>query len=249
MLSLFQAEVEGIVTNTLSPAPTSTLSPTPGFSFTPGFGPVPSTSGSTFSPSNWPNFRVMPPVREGVPSQVADPLLYASVTPIPVPTPVPKWEDSAHPCRPDGEFGFLAGALLPEGIGQGGGREGRAAAGGSRSLSPSCRPCYTVCGGGRRASEPLEGVCAAPGAGRERDREAGAAERALPARGSLQHAGSLATTQVATRDHDGRSGKSASQDGPGRLPGGHPGSAGMPRLLVRAPPSAMRPHPRLRGGT
>lgn len=105
-----EVEVEGIVTKPLTPAPTSALSPTPGInsvlagSPTPGFGPISSTPSPTFSPSNWPNYTtVMTPIREVVPTQVADPLLYASTstTPVPVPTPVPKWEDSVHPRHPD----------------------------------------------------------------------------------------------------------------------------------------------------
>ncbi|XP_005084146.1 tumor necrosis factor receptor superfamily member 1A [Mesocricetus auratus] len=112
-----EAEVEGIVTKPLTPAPAPApaFSPTPGFSptlgfcSTPGFSPVsntPITPGLPFDPSNWPNFRVMPPLREVVPTQGADPLLYASLPTaslpsVPVSTPVKKWDDCAHPQRPD----------------------------------------------------------------------------------------------------------------------------------------------------
>lgn len=106
------AEVERIVTKPLTPvpntatfSPTPDFNPTPGYSSTPGFSPFPSTLCPTFDPSNWPNLRVMPPVREVVPSQSANPLLYASLTPGPLTPvsvpPVQKWEDSAHPQHPD----------------------------------------------------------------------------------------------------------------------------------------------------
>ncbi|CAH7420136.1 tumor necrosis factor receptor superfamily member 1A [Phodopus roborovskii] len=107
-----EAEVEGIVTKPLTPAPAPVpaFSPTPGFNptldfcSTPGFCPVsntPITPGLPFDPSNWSNFRVLPPLREAEPIQGADPLLYASLASGPVPTSVKKWEDCAHPQRPD----------------------------------------------------------------------------------------------------------------------------------------------------
>ncbi|EGV98514.1 Tumor necrosis factor receptor superfamily member 1A [Cricetulus griseus] len=109
-------EVESVVTKPLTPAPAPapTFSPTPGFNptlgfcSTPGFSPVsntPITPGLPFDPSNWPNFRVVPPLREVDPTQGADPVLNASLPfashTLPVPTPVKKWEDCAHPQRPD----------------------------------------------------------------------------------------------------------------------------------------------------
>ncbi|XP_038176456.1 tumor necrosis factor receptor superfamily member 1A isoform X3 [Arvicola amphibius] len=91
-----EAEVER--NKPLTPAPAPAVNSAPHFSSAPGFSPVPSTNTSSpiFYPSNWPNFKVMPPVREVVPTQRADPLLYESV-----PTPVQKWEDYPHPQRPD----------------------------------------------------------------------------------------------------------------------------------------------------
>ncbi|XP_027284127.1 tumor necrosis factor receptor superfamily member 1A isoform X2 [Cricetulus griseus] len=109
-------EVESVVTKPLTPAPAPapTFSPTPGFNptlgfcSTPGFSPVsntPITPGLPFDPSNWPNFRVVPPLREVDPTQGADPVLNASLPfashTLPIPTPVKKWEDCAHPQRPD----------------------------------------------------------------------------------------------------------------------------------------------------
>ncbi|XP_051011358.1 tumor necrosis factor receptor superfamily member 1A [Acomys russatus] len=99
-----EAEVEGIVTKPLTPAPTTTFSPdinpTLDFSPSPDFVPFSSTPSPTFDPSNCPNFRVLPPVREVVPFQSANPLLYTALTPPSVP-PIQKWEDSAHLQRPD----------------------------------------------------------------------------------------------------------------------------------------------------
>lgn len=148
MPSLFQAEVER--NKPLTPAPPPTFNPAPHFSSAPGFSPVPgtpNTSSPVFYPSNWPNFKVVPPLREVVPTQRADPLLYESLTSVPVSTPIQKWEDYPHPQRPDREFGFPeAGTLLLEGVGQGGGQDGRAAAGGTRFLSSVADPAtlYTV---------------------------------------------------------------------------------------------------------
>ncbi|EDK99828.1 tumor necrosis factor receptor superfamily member 1A precursor [Mus musculus] len=89
----------------LTPAPSPAFSPTSGFNptlgfSTPGFSsPVSSTPISPiFGPSNW---HFMPPVSEVVPTQGADPLLYESLCSVPAPTSVQKWEDSAHPQRPD----------------------------------------------------------------------------------------------------------------------------------------------------
>lgn len=75
------------------------------FSSTPGFSPpVSSTPASPiFGPSNWHSF--MPPVKEVVPTQGADPLLYGSFNSVPVTIPFQKWEDSAHPPHPDSELG------------------------------------------------------------------------------------------------------------------------------------------------
>lgn len=97
-----EAEVER--NKPLTPAPAPTFNPTPHFNSAPGFSPVPSTpntSSPVFYPSNWPNFKVVPPVREVVPTQRADPLLYESLTSVPVSTPIQKWEDYPHPQRPD----------------------------------------------------------------------------------------------------------------------------------------------------
>lgn len=100
-----EVEVEG--TKPLTPAPPPAFSPTPGFNPTlvfnptPGFSPPVSSTpiSPVFGPSNWHNF--MPPVREVVPTQGADPLLYGSVNSGPVSPPVEKWEDSAHPQHPE----------------------------------------------------------------------------------------------------------------------------------------------------
>ncbi|GAB1291305.1 Tumor necrosis factor receptor superfamily member 1A [Apodemus speciosus] len=100
-----EVEVEG--TKPLTPAPPPAFCPTPGFNPTlvfnptPGFSPPVSSTpiSPVFGPSNWHNF--MPPVREVVPTQGADPLLYASVNSGPVSTPVEKWEGSAHPQHPE----------------------------------------------------------------------------------------------------------------------------------------------------
>lgn len=100
-----EVEVEG--TKPLAPAPPPAFSPTPGFNPTlvfnptPGFSPAVSSTpiSPIFGPSNWHNF--MPPVREVVPTQGADPLLYGSVNSVPVSTPVEKWEDPAHPQHPE----------------------------------------------------------------------------------------------------------------------------------------------------
>ncbi|KAK7795578.1 hypothetical protein U0070_019539 [Myodes glareolus] len=143
-------EAEAERNKPLTPVPAPTLNPAPHFSSAPGFSPVPSTpntSSPVFYPCNWPNFKVVPPLREVVPTQRADPLLYESLTSVPVSTPIQKWEDYPHPQRPDREFGFPeAGTLLLEGVGQGGDQDGRAAAGGARSLSPVADPAtlYTV---------------------------------------------------------------------------------------------------------
>lgn len=104
-----EVEGEGIVTKPLTPASIPAFSPNPGFNPTLGFSttprfspPVSSTPISpVFSPSNWHNF--VPPVREVVPTQSADPLLYGSLNPVPIPTPVRKWEDvvAAQPQRLD----------------------------------------------------------------------------------------------------------------------------------------------------
>lgn len=111
MLSFFQMEVEGVVTKPLTQAaapafsPTLGFNPTLNFSSTPGFSPPVSSTpiSPIFGPSNWHNF--MQPVREMVPTQGADPLLYGSLNSVPVTTPVQKWEDSAHPQHPDSELG------------------------------------------------------------------------------------------------------------------------------------------------
>ncbi|XP_075838829.1 tumor necrosis factor receptor superfamily member 1A [Microtus pennsylvanicus] len=97
-----EAEVER--NKPITPAPALALNPAPYFSSSPGFSPVPSspnTSSPILYPSNWPNFKVVPPVKEVVPTQRADPLLYESLTSVPVPTPLQKWEDYPHPQRPD----------------------------------------------------------------------------------------------------------------------------------------------------
>lgn len=102
-----EMEVEGVVTKPLTQAPPPAFSPIPGFnatlnfSSTPGFSPpVSSTPASPiFGPSNWHSF--MPPVKEVVPTQGADPLLYGSFNSVPVTIPFQKWEDSAHPPHPD----------------------------------------------------------------------------------------------------------------------------------------------------
>lgn len=97
-----EAEVER--NKPLTPAPPPTFNPAPHFSSAPGFSPVPgtpNTSSPVFYPSNWPNFKVVPPLREVVPTQRADPLLYESLTSVPVSTPIQKWEDYPHPQRPD----------------------------------------------------------------------------------------------------------------------------------------------------
>nr|AAK53564.1 tumor necrosis factor receptor 1 precursor [Rattus norvegicus]AAK53565.1 tumor necrosis factor receptor 1 precursor [Rattus norvegicus]AAK53566.1 tumor necrosis factor receptor 1 precursor [Rattus norvegicus]AAK53567.1 tumor necrosis factor receptor 1 precursor [Rattus norvegicus] len=104
-----EVEGEGIVTKPLTPASIPAFSPNPGFNPTLGFSttprfspPVSSTPISpVFGPSNWHNF--VPPVREVVPTQGADPLLYGSLNPVPIPAPVRKWEDvvAAQPQRLD----------------------------------------------------------------------------------------------------------------------------------------------------
>ncbi|CAO2606653.1 Tumor necrosis factor receptor superfamily member 1A [Lemmus lemmus] len=99
MPSLFQAEVERI--KPLTPAPAPIFNSTPHFSSAPGFSPVSSTPNTSSPIYNWSNFKVVPPVREVVPTQSADPLLYDSLTSVPVPTPIQKWEDHPHPQRPD----------------------------------------------------------------------------------------------------------------------------------------------------
>lgn len=113
MFSFFQVEGEGIVTKPLTPASIPAFSPNPGFNPTLGFSttprfspPVSSTPISpVFGPSNWHNF--VPPVREVVPTQGADPLLYGSLNPVPIPAPVRKWEDvvAAQPQRLDSKLG------------------------------------------------------------------------------------------------------------------------------------------------
>lgn len=88
----------------LTPAPAPAFNPALHFLSAPGFSPVPSTpntSSPIFYPSNWPNFKVVPPVREVVPTQRADPLLYEPLTSVPVPTPIQKWEDYPRLQRPD----------------------------------------------------------------------------------------------------------------------------------------------------
>lgn len=95
-----EAEVER--NKPLTPTPGPALNPASHFSSAPGFSPVPSTpntSSPILYPSNWPNFKVVPPVREVVPTQRAD--LYESLTSVPVPNPIQKWEDYPHPQRPD----------------------------------------------------------------------------------------------------------------------------------------------------
>lgn len=102
-----EVQGEGIVTKPLTPAPTPAFSPTTGFNPTLGFSttprfspPVSSTPISpVFGPSNWYHF--VPPVREVVPTQGADPLLYSSPNSVPIPAPLQKWEDSAQPQRLD----------------------------------------------------------------------------------------------------------------------------------------------------
>uniref|UniRef100_A0A8C0TAP1 TNF receptor superfamily member 1A n=1 Tax=Canis lupus familiaris TaxID=9615 RepID=A0A8C0TAP1_CANLF len=227
----------------------------PGFSPTTGFSPVPNptctprsilTPSPTFTPSDWPNGRAAPVSREmAPPCQGAGPILTSAPASTPIPTPVQKWEDGTATPRTEGEL--LAGA---EGRAPGGrGREGRGAgAGGSPPAArPPARsgprgPRDAVCGGGRRAPVALEGVRAAAGAERARDRAAGAAERALPAGGALQHAGGLAAAHPAARGHAGAAGPRAPRDGAARLPGGHRGGAVCPRRpLAGAPPPSMRP--------
>nr|XP_048300065.1 tumor necrosis factor receptor superfamily member 1A [Myodes glareolus] len=97
-------EAEAERNKPVTPVPAPTLNPAPHFSSAPGFSPVPSTpntSSPVFYPCNWPNFKVVPPLREVVPTQRADPLLYESLTSVPVSTPIQKWEDYPHPQRPD----------------------------------------------------------------------------------------------------------------------------------------------------
>lgn len=98
-----EVEGEGIVTKPLTPAPTPAFSsttgfnPTLGFSTTPRFSPPVSSTpiSPVFGPSNWYHF--VPPVREVVPTQGADPLLYGppNSNSVPIPTPLQKWEDAA----------------------------------------------------------------------------------------------------------------------------------------------------------
>lgn len=135
MLSFFQEKAGKPLTPAPSPAfsPTSGFNPTLGFS-TPGFSsPVSSTPISPiFGPSNW---HFMPPVSEVVPTQGADPLLYESLCSVSAPTSVQKWEDSAHPQRPDSELGSCWG-ITPGGSRAGWRAQRQAAAGSARSLSP-----------------------------------------------------------------------------------------------------------------
>ncbi|XP_077809467.1 tumor necrosis factor receptor superfamily member 1A isoform X4 [Macaca mulatta] len=91
-----EGELEGTTTKPLAPTPN--FSPTPGFTPTLGFSPMPSstfTSSSTYTPGDCPNFAASR--REMAPPYLgADPILATALASAPIPTPLQKWEDSAH---------------------------------------------------------------------------------------------------------------------------------------------------------
>uniref|UniRef100_A0A4X1UU31 TNFR-Cys domain-containing protein n=1 Tax=Sus scrofa TaxID=9823 RepID=A0A4X1UU31_PIG len=240
--------------------PITTFSPIPSFSPTTTFSPVPSfspISSPTFTPCDWSNIKVTSPPKEiAPPPQGAGPILPMPPASTPVPTPLPKWGGSAHSAHSapaqlaDGKFlihpnrepGGEAGGRGARGTCAGAGPGGRAPRA-HRAASPQrtqrhCTRWWTACL--RRAGRSSCGGWAE----RARDRAAGAAERALSARGAVQHAGGVAAAHFATRGHAGAAGQRAPRHGPARLPGGHRGGAAGPRPpSARATPSPMRPCP------
>lgn len=152
--SLFQGELEGTTTKPLAPTPN--FSPTPDFTPTLGFSPMPSstfTSSSTYIPGDCPNFAASR--REMAPPYVgADPILATALASAPIPTPLQKWEDSAHkPQSLDSEFlllretggrrlgeGQVSAGGLPEGTRRRGGRRMRGGAWGCRPRLTGLRP-------------------------------------------------------------------------------------------------------------
>ncbi|XP_047643724.1 tumor necrosis factor receptor superfamily member 1A isoform X2 [Phacochoerus africanus] len=80
--------------------PITTFSPIPSFSPTTTFSPVPSfspISSPTFTPCDWSNIKVTSPPKEmAPPPQGAGPIFPVPPASTPIPTPLPKWEGSAH---------------------------------------------------------------------------------------------------------------------------------------------------------